>query len=410
MLFVRILNFLKGYLIICAEGCFIERFINICLRRNILLWDIKKNGDRKTTAKMSIRAFKEIRQVAWRTKTKVKIVERCGFPFFLQRYKKRKLALLGLVIFVGLLWYTSTHVMGITIYGNVRIPTETIKAELALKNIDKKHVQNRMVTTSNDIAWVGININGSRIYVEIVERIPNSPRLDESEPCNIISKSDGVIERLEVKNGQTMVKIGDGVRKGDVLVSGIMDNSAMGFRYVHAFGEVYATTIYKKSLEYPLEFQDKLYTGNETVRYGIQILNFNMNFFFNNRQPYSECEKTQELQEYTPPVDILPSLYLKKNIYKEQNLVNKTRTIDEAVSCGTKELTEQIESELPPGAKIKNKTVTHLKTEFNSVVVTLEIQCSENISEEIMIDKSDIVDYDIGKENSTANDAKEDNG
>ena len=56
MLFIRILNYIKGYLIITINGVFAERFINICVHRNILIWDVsRKNGG--IMAKMARKDF-----------------------------------------------------------------------------------------------------------------------------------------------------------------------------------------------------------------------------------------------------------------------------------------------------------------------------------------------------------------
>lgn len=416
MLFVRIINYLRGYVVVCADSFFLERFLNICLRRSLLLWDIKKTGERRMTAKMSIRAFREIRPVARRTRTRLHILQRCGLPFLLHRYRKRKLALFGLALFVALLWYTSSHVMSITIYGNNRIATETIRTTLAdygvspgapLSALDQKYLQNQLTAALDDIAWVGINRSGSRIYVEVVERLEQDPKVDQETPCNLVAEKDGVIAKIEARQGQTMVKVGDGVRAGDVLVSGIMDNSATGFRYVHAFGDVYATTIYQQSGEYPLAYQEKLYTGNETARYGISILGQDIPFFFNKRQPYATCEQAEEVTEYNPPVDILPPVYLKRTVYKEQQLVDRTRTEDEAVRLGTEELSRQIEDALPDDAEIRDRKVSHILTEFNTVLVTVEITCRENIASENIIDKNALVDYDKdgGSKNTPSGDS-----
>lgn len=418
MLFIRILNYLRGYITIEGTGYFLERFINICLRRDILLWDIKKPGEQKMMAKMSIQAFREIRPVAKRTKTRLHITSRHGLPFLLHRYRKRKLAVLGVVILLVLLWYTSSHVMGITIYGNTRIDTETVKSQLAefglrpgepLKDINQKLIQNQMISALDDIAWIGINRSGSRVYVEVVERIDPEKRIDAGSPCDLVAEKDGVIEKLEIRGGQTMVKVGEGVREGDVLVSGIVDNSAVGFRYVHSFGDVYAATRYKKSREYPLEYQEKTYTGSQKSRYGLQVLNWNLNLFLNGRQPYSECERSEIVKEYNPPVDILPSVYVKQYIYREQNSMDKTRTEEEALQLGTDELTAEIMGELPEDATVKRKSVSHIRTEFKSVVVTVEIECSENIAKEITIDKNDAVDYDSSKENTEENSTNDTN-
>ena len=64
-----------------------------------------------------------------------------------------------------------------------------------------------MIINNDEIAWLGVNVRGSRVYVEITERIDTEsvPHLTE-EKCNLVASKDGVIEKLEVGQGQTMVK------------------------------------------------------------------------------------------------------------------------------------------------------------------------------------------------------------
>ena len=154
------------------------------------------------------------------------------------------------------LLYTST------IYGNSRIPTEQIEAALAERNImvgetvrgiQKDPIRNHLMQELDDRAWVGINLSGSRIYVEIVERIDAEKRIDEAAPCDLVATKDGVITKLAVREGQSVVKPGSGVRAGDVLASGMVDNETVGFRTVNAYGEVFARTVYQETAEYPLD-------------------------------------------------------------------------------------------------------------------------------------------------------------
>lgn len=88
MLFIRILNYIKGYLIITINGVFAERFINICVHRNILIWDVsRKNGG--FMAKMATKDFYKVRDIARITNSKVRIKRRQGLPFLLIRYQKQ---------------------------------------------------------------------------------------------------------------------------------------------------------------------------------------------------------------------------------------------------------------------------------------------------------------------------------
>lgn len=405
MLIQKLICFLRGYLVIQADSCFPERFINICIRRNILLWDIKKLGDMRMRANISIRGFRLLREIAHKTRTHIEIVDKRGLPFFMYRYRKRKIAAAGIVLFLLLMWYFSTHVMGITVIGNERV-TETeivecmerfgVRLGVKLKSFDTDLLQNQMMTELSDIAWVGASLKGSRLYVEVKERLEPLKGIEQNTPCNIIAEHDGVISGLEVRDGQTLVKINDAVTAGDLLVSGVIDSESHGMRYVHSFGDVYATTWYKKEEEYPLEYEEKIETGNVKRRYRAQILKLKVNFYFNGRPPYSVYEKTENRQEYSLPVDIFPSLFWSCDTFTEQQVVKKSRTEQEAVDFGTQDLKARLDAELPPDAEVKNVNVTH-QTSGQTVRVTVEYECRENIAKQSVIDKIDILPYDNGE-------------
>lgn len=171
--------------------------------------------------------------------------------------------------------------MSVDVEGNQRIPTEQVLSELRdvgvsfgkrVSGLNADTIRNQMIINNDEIAWLGVNVRGSRVYVEITERIDTEsvPHLTE-EKCNLVASKDGVIEKLEVGQGQTMVKKGDGVREGDVLVSGIMDSAYGGFRLVHSYGEVYARTEYTATKEYQLNYIEKEYSGEEKVRFGLNL-------------------------------------------------------------------------------------------------------------------------------------------
>ena len=42
MFFKILIYYILGYVNISVEGYFIERFINICISKNILLWNLKR--------------------------------------------------------------------------------------------------------------------------------------------------------------------------------------------------------------------------------------------------------------------------------------------------------------------------------------------------------------------------------
>lgn len=387
-------HIVKGYVTIQADGDFLGRFLTVCTRRNLDIWQIRHQGSGRLTANMSLDAFRVIRPVCRRTRTHLRIRYRRGLPFLFHRYRKRKAALIGVLLTLLFLWYTSCHIMGVTVLGNNRIPTETVLEHLArsgvavgktTNGIDAAVIRNRMMRDLEDLAWVGINVSGSRIYVEVVERLEQEPGVAMDDPCHLVATKDGVIDSIEARNGQNMVTVGSGVREGDVLVSGIMDAGTEAARYVHAYGEVFARTTYLLSRDYPLTYEDTSDTGKTSTRYTLRVLNKTIPLFLQKSPPYARYAKEESEQEYRLPIERSPSLFIKKERYREQTAEQKKRTAGQALQTAKKELETELIRSLPEGVSVLEKEITHTLTEQGSLSVTLTLTCKENIAKEVGI-------------------------
>lgn len=222
MFFKIIMYYLLGYATISVEGYFIERFINICISKNILLWNMKRRKSSFLFTNIAIKDFKKIRQIAKTTKCHIKIEKKKGLPFLLHRYKKRKI-FIGLLITITLIIFgLSNFVWNIEIIGENSIPKEDLLNELnqyGLKTgilktkVNTKEIINNIRLNRDDIAWVGMKIKGTNIIVEVVEADKKPDIVNENEYCNIISDKEGVITKINVQNGTALVKVGDIVTK-----------------------------------------------------------------------------------------------------------------------------------------------------------------------------------------------------
>lgn len=220
--FKIMMYYLLGYATISVEGYFIERFINICISKNILLWNMKRKKSSFLFTNIAIKDFKKIRQIAKITKCHVKIEKKKGLPFLLHRYKKRKI-FIGLLIVVTLIIFgLSNFVWNIEITGENNINKEELLNELngyGLKigilktKVDTKGIINNIRLNRDDIAWIGIKIEGTNVIVEIVEADKKPEIIDENEYCSIVSDKEGIITKINVQNGTALVKLGDIVTK-----------------------------------------------------------------------------------------------------------------------------------------------------------------------------------------------------
>ncbi len=399
-LIVRLMSYLKGYVKISAKGYFLERFLNLCLMEDIFLWDLERISHDKLTAKISLSAFKNLRIAARKTKTKISICQKYGFPFFIRKNRKRKGIIPGIILFAAIIWYFSTHLMGITIDGT-NVPREEITSYLKaygveigtpLKNINGKILKNQLMTAIDDFGWVGVSLKGSRLYIDAKDREKRKDAIPDNMPCNLVAAKDGVVRLLEIKDGQTMVLVNSAVKKGDLLVSGVIDSNTVGMRYTHSYGEVWAETWYKKEIKIPLSYTQKTMTGETKSKYTLKTMDFALKLYFKNGSPYKDYQLHESQREYTPPLKIFPSLFIEKQEFFQQKLQTKTRTVNEAIELGKFYLLHNINTELSEGAAIETVKITHKEKE-NSVLVTVECQARENIAKKTLIDKTDNLDY-----------------
>ncbi len=217
-----ILNYIFGYLSISVEGYFIERFINICKSKGVLLWNLKRKKSSFLYVNIGIKEFKKIKEIAKKTKCRIKIEEKKGVPFFLHRYKKRKMFVIFLIIVFLAIFSISNFIWNIEIVGNETISKEELQKQLeenGLKigilkqKVNSKDIIQTIRLQRNDIAWMGINLKGTNAKVEIAEATKKPEIVDEKENCNIISQQDGIITKINVQNGTALVKVGDIVKK-----------------------------------------------------------------------------------------------------------------------------------------------------------------------------------------------------
>ena len=165
-----------------------------------------------------VRKMKEIAKI---TKCRVKIQRKRGLPFLLNKYKKRKIFAISLAVILLLIFGTSNFVWNIEIVGNNTIETSEImkdlnenglKTGMIKQKINTKEVINNIRLKRNDIAWIGVNIKGTNAIVSIVEADKKPEIIDENEYCNIVTRKDGIITKINVQNGTALVKEGDIVK------------------------------------------------------------------------------------------------------------------------------------------------------------------------------------------------------
>jgi len=386
LLFKILLEFITGYVSISVEGYYIERFINICISKNILLWNIKREKSSFLYANIGIKNFKKLKEIARKTKCRLELKEKKGIPFILHRYKKRKIFLILLILLLIAIYFASNFIWNIEVIGNEKINSEELiqdlndqglKIGMLKSKVNTKDIINNIRLKRQDIAWMGIEIDGTNAQINVVESSPKPDIINEDEYCNIVSDKVGVITKIVPQNGTALVKIGDIVKEGTILIGGWLEGKYTGTRYVHSNGEIQAKVWYSKREKMELISSVKKETGNEEKKYAIYFNNFKINLGksipkFEKYDTINEKKKLKLFSNFYLPIQI------ETNLYKEVNLEEIQYEKQEAVQILTEKIDKELTAEIQNTQNIVNKQVNEYEQD-GYVEVEVIYEVLENI-------------------------------
>ncbi|NLI60231.1 MAG: sporulation protein YqfD [Clostridiales bacterium] len=287
MIFLKAWNYFLGYVVISVNGLSLEKFINLCVSRGIKLWGIRRISYTSLTAKIGIRDFKSLPPIVRRVGCRVKIIDKRGFPFLAYRFRHRKMLIGGMLIFILILYGLSSFVWVVEVGGNTKVDRQVIYDILDEKGVrpgvykgklNTWEIENEILIQVPELSWISIELKGSKAIIKLVEGVKPPKLIDKETPCNIIASKDGLIHQLIVLDGQAEVEIGDTVRKGQLLISGIIEHEDTQIvRYVHSRAHVIARTWYEGRAQANFDSVSKTRTGEKASHKFIESKNWIIN-------------------------------------------------------------------------------------------------------------------------------------
>ncbi len=306
---------LRGFLRVHVKGYGATRLINICSKRNMKLWNVEKTEE-GYYLNLFISDFRKIPEIVRKTKVKVVIVEKHGLPFLFVKMSYRKFFVIGAFLCFGWLIFMSRFVWAFEIEGNVCITDEMVLDYLSennismgtkLSDIDAEGLEKLFRTEFDDITWISIGQVGTTLTIDIKERDVTEYVEEEDIASSLYAPCDGVITSVMVRSGLSMVKPGDEVLAGELLVDGVLpiihtDGNVSAYHLVRADADV--TLCYTEDYYDEISFygEEKTYTGESYREYYLCIGDVTMNFhWFSPAYERQETSKTfyqLELWEY----------------------------------------------------------------------------------------------------------------
>ncbi len=379
---ISLLRFLFGYVRISIKGEFPERLLNQLSFRGISVWSMQRNGNLLTAC---IKTSDYLNILKYRGKNRVftKVLSRHGLPFLARRYRLRVGFMLGVALYFFTLVFLSNFVWNIEIVGNEAIPTEHISSVLEelgvyegvkIKSIDQRTLPSRLALEIDGISWASINIEGVKVTVNVSESIKTEK--PSNEPCNLVAARDGIITKTEVKNGTLCTKVGQTVKKGDLLVSGFTEYKDGSVSMGVSSGEIIAKTERELMVFVPFEQRDTVTCGEAQVKRVLNVFGLKIPLYLGSVK--STCRVEKSTAYYKKNGMYLP-IFVTTATFTPISEITVTLTETQALIKAEEELLLAEQNELGKAEIVSKSTQVDVTTD--GITITAKYVCRENIAE-----------------------------
>jgi len=384
MFFYILWNFIRGYLIIRVDGLSLEKFINLTVSRGIYLWGIKRQSYTTLTAKISVSGFRQLHEISRKLHCRIRIQDKRGLPFVFYRYRKRKMLTVGILICLCIVYSLSFFIWSVEVEGTEEVDPQKILSELESlgvkpgvfkPNIDSMLIENQLIVNIPELSWASLEIRGSRAILRVKESVLPPVMIDKNTPCNIVAAKDGIIEKMIVLDGQAIAEPGQTVKKGQLLVSGIIEHpDTIGVRYVHSMGQILARTWYQETVEISLKQPYRQRTGRKAE---IKYLGWNR---------FKIPFRKEEISFSNYEVEIVQDNFIFTETYYEIEEIQWNKNITKLKAKLEEMALEAVRKSMPPGAKIIDKKLKYDMIDNEKASAVISIEALEDIAVQQIIE------------------------
>jgi len=382
---LKFFQFLHGYLIIKVWGFSPERFMNLASYHHLFLWDIVNHGDFYVMC-ISLKDFYKLKPITRKTGTRVKIHKRCGLPFYVPKVKRRKFFVVGFLLSMIFWLWMSAFIWAIELRGNFHLSNDVLMRYLneqglsvgiRRKDVEIERLETVLRHEFDIITWTSARITGTRLIIQIKENELREPEVamlagEDGNPSqwdgsgyDLITGKDGTIVSIITRAGVPLVVAGSEVLEGDILVQGGVpifndDLTVRNYQYCIADADIYLHTDFTHTELLMIEYEEKVYSGEEEKVFYIEILGRRINFGFG-----GHGFDTFDIIDERKQVRLLENFYLPiffgSELVREYGINVKKYSSDEAKAIFLDETRKIIENLDEKGVQIIEKNVTMRK-------------------------------------------------
>lgn len=379
---VRMAEWLTGYVQLRIVADPERRVLAALMERRAKLWNVRTDtAAHSYTLCITLRDVRPLLLLARKHGAKVRFGRKSGVPFLLWRANRRKVFLAGAFAFVGILYLLSSFVWHVEIEGTDQ--PEVVASALQklhvqrgtplYKILDQDSLQLALLDQLPDVAWVGVRIQGTAVYVHVIPRVASADPILH-KPQSIVAAVPGVIENVLADSGLPMAKPGQFVTPGTVLISGVLIDG----KTVYAQGTVHALVWYRSQVWLPNKLTVNGVTGDYVHHYYLVIAGWPLQVWGFARPPYEH----EVVQNTDWPIEIagvrLPLSWRAETVY-EATAHAYTRSAQTLERDGLAVAAHDVLREAADDARVLHQAILQKKQEHGKLYMTIWTEVEENI-------------------------------
>lgn len=388
---------LMGYRILATDQDHAARLLEVCRRYRLSYEDIRNLEDGGISLRFGLPAARALGEICAEYGIPLTVFEEGGLPHLFRRLSRRLGLVAGALLGVALYLLSQSVFWDIRVSGNRTVSDRAVRESLAacgltvgtpIRGFEADVTENNVLLYDDRLAWLSVNRKGTVAYVEVREAVkpPDDP---PDTPRDLVASRGGVIEYIELEEGNVRVKAGQTVSAGQVLVSGLYDSTQEGVRIGSAKARVFARTAREFSVTVPLSYEQKTYPTdqngeNREILREKSLIFFGRHIKFSNKcgNPTGFCDIMEDEKSWGLVDGVGFPIATRTVRYLPYEITTATRTYAEAEELAYFELAKYIASIGGSTLLAKSVTVTHAE---DVLILSARLTLMEDIAAERII-------------------------
>lgn len=369
---------------IAIEGKNPDYFINELIKNSIYIYDLKKEY-KKLIIVISLDDYNKLKKI--KTSYKFYIIDSYGVIKIKYLCKKYLFFLICIFLGICLNIFLSKLIFDVEVIHSDKYIRELVYNNLKEKGIYKykfkvsylekeKIIKEILRKETDDIEWLEIEEIGTKYIVKVEQRKKNK----EEEVCsarNIVARKDAFILEIHADIGEVVKKKYDYVKKGDIVISGIIHNKEEEVSKRCATGKIYGEVWYKVNLEIPIFYKEEIITGKDRNSLEINFLNKNISFF-------NDFKTYKKNSEFLIGSSLLP-ISLNFTKYLETNVKEYEYSLSNVDNYALELASKKIKTKLGTRGEVVSKKVLKKSIKKSKIIIEVFVKVKEDITDNLEI-------------------------